>query len=409
MVLMKRRTFLKTSAVGLASTLLPLGAANAATEAVPLKSRTRSGAETSVFLAGIVKGANGNGFKTAVQEAAEAATDFSWLSKGDAVFIKPVLNSGNPYPATTSPEAIAAMTSLLIEKGAGRVIVGDMSGIEHVKLTPEGVRGSSRELMKSCGMAEAALKAGAELFFPEEAGWNAFYEDMPVSGSNWKGGLMMPKFLRQVDHIVLMPRCARHVLAGSTLGLKAAVGYWRTDTRLEYHRDAATFQEKTAEGNTVGTLLKKQRLVLTAADKILTSFGPDKGYVMQPETGLVIASESVVAHDMVSLAWLLLNRESAPESEKDTFSDPYKSQIIVTVANHWVVGKLGGWLAALTPEALTRNDINTIWDDRALNRAYQVLGGKPKVNLKTANRAVPREVEKSLVEMTTPPELETNA
>jgi hypothetical protein len=159
----------------------------------------------------------------------------------------------------------------------------------------------------------------------------------------------------------------------------------------------------------VGTLLQKQRLVLTAADKILTSFGPDKGYVMQPETGLVIASESVVAHDMVSLAWLLLNRESAPESEKDTFSDPYESQIIVTVANHWVVGKLGGWLAALTPEALTRNDINTIWDDRILNRAYQVLGGKPKVNLKTANRAVPREVEKSLVEMTTPPELETSA
>ncbi len=74
-----------------------------------------------------------------------------------------------------------------------------------------------------------------------------------------------------------MPRCARHVLAGSTLGLKAAVGYWRTDTRLEYHRDAATFQEKTAEGNTVQTLIQKQRLVLTAADKILTSFGPDQG------------------------------------------------------------------------------------------------------------------------------------
>ena len=109
---------------------------------------------------------------------------------------------------------------------------------------------------------------------------NFIFLKRPASGSNWKGGLMMPKILREVDHIVLMPRCSRHVLAGSTLGLKAAVGYWRTDTRLEYHRDASTFQEKTAEGNTVGTLLQKQRLVLTAADKILTSFGPDKGYVM---------------------------------------------------------------------------------------------------------------------------------
>ncbi len=406
---MERRTFIKASAAGLASAVLPLGKTKAASKPSSLKKPAFSGPETKVFLAGLDRKSTEKAFKNALREAAEAATDFSWLSKGDTVFIKPALNSGNQYPATTSPLAIGAMVTLLKEKGAGKVIVGDMSGIEHVKLTQEGAEGSSRELMEACGMAEAALRAGAELHFPEEAGWNSFYQDMPASGSNWKGSLMMPGILREVDHIVLMPRCARHVLAGSTLGLKAAVGYWRTDTRLEYHRDAATFQEKTAEGNTVGTLLQKQRLVLTAADKILTSFGPDKGYVMQPETGLVIASESVVAHDMVSLAWLLLNRESAPESEKDTFSDPYESQIIVTVANHWVVGKLGGWLAALTPEALTRNDINTIWDDRTLNRAYQVLGGKPEVNIKTANNVVPGEVEKSLVEMTTPQELETSA
>ena len=397
---MKRRNFLKASAVSLASALLPLGKIKAASEHPSLKNSASSGPKAKVFLAGVVRGAPENVLKNAVREAAEAATDFSWLSRGDAVFIKPALNSGNPYPATTSPAAIGAMVALLKEKGAGRVIVGDMSGIEHLKLTPEGVQGSSRDLMKACGMAEAAMGAGAELHFFEEAGWNSFYQDMPASGSNWKGGLMMPQILREVDHIVLMPRCSRHVLAGSTLGLKAAVGYWRTDTRLEYHRDAATFQEKTAEGNTVGTLLQKQRLVLTAADKILTSFGPDKGYVMQPEIGLVIASESVVAHDMTSLAWLLMNREASPESERDTFSDPYESQIIVTMGNHWVVGKLGGWLAALTPEGLTRNDINTIWDDRVLNRAYQVLGGRPEIHLKTANPVVPGEVEKRLKEMT---------
>ena len=104
---------------------------------------------------------------------------------------------------------------------------------------------------------------------------------------------------------------------------------------------------------------------------------------------------------MVSLAWLLMNRESIPESEKDMFSDPYESQFVVTIGNHWVVGKLGGWLAALTPEGLTRNDINSIWDDRVLNRAYQVLGGRPEINMKTANRAVPGEVVGRLTEMTT--------
>jgi len=281
--------------------------------------------------------------------------------------------------------------------------VGDMCGIEHVKLSQEGLSGSSRRLMEASGMAQAAQAAGAELHFFEESGWDAFYEDFPAAGSHWKQGLMMPSILKEVDHIILMPRCARHVLAGSTLGLKAAVGYWRTDTRLEYHRDAATFQEKTAEGNAVDSLLKKQRLVLSAADKILTTFGPDKGFVFQPEIGLVMASESVVAHDMVSLAWLLENRLAVPSSEKEGFKDPYRSQVMVSAANHWVVNKLGGLGQAVDSERLTRNDINTIWDDRVLNRAYQVFGNMPAVVLESVNDVVPQAVKKRLAECTTPP------
>ena len=45
------------------------------------------------------------------------------------------------------------MVELLTEKGARRVIVGDMSGIGHVKLSPGGLSGSSRRLMEASGMA----------------------------------------------------------------------------------------------------------------------------------------------------------------------------------------------------------------------------------------------------------------
>jgi uncharacterized protein (DUF362 family) len=361
------------------------------------------GAPTRVILTGVTPKAGDPPMKQAVRAAAEGATDFAWLSRGDAVFIKPALNSGHPYPATTSPLAIGAMVELLKEKGAGRVIVGDMSGIEHVKLSPGGLSGSTRQLMETAGMAKAVRAAGAELHFFEEAGWQAFYEDAPASGAHWERGLMMPNILKEVQHIVLMPRCSRHVLAGSTLGLKAAVGYWRTDTRLEYHRDAATFQEKTAEGNTVETLVRKQRLVLSAADKILTTFGPDKGHVSQPEIGLVIAAESVVAHDLVSLAWLLENRLLLAASEKEGLKDPYNSQLAVTVANHWVVGKLGGWGPVLAAEKLTRNDIQTVWDDRILQRAFRVLGGLPRLTLETANELVPESLVKRLSGMVAPP------
>ena len=109
-----------------------------------------------VSIAGLARGCEQQTLIQSVREAAQAATDFSWLSKGDSVLIKPALNSGNPYPATTSPEGIKAMVALLKEKGANRVLVSDMSGIEFVKLTPQRLKGSSRKLMHASGMAQAA-------------------------------------------------------------------------------------------------------------------------------------------------------------------------------------------------------------------------------------------------------------
>ena len=76
--------------------------------------------------------------------------------------------------------------------------------------------------MEKSGMASAVRNAGGTLHCFEEAGWGAFYEDSVEAVSHWKGTLMMPNILKQVRHIVLMPRCGRHVLAGSTLGMKAA-------------------------------------------------------------------------------------------------------------------------------------------------------------------------------------------
>jgi uncharacterized protein (DUF362 family) len=354
---------------------------------------------TPVILSPTGRDANGEDIGQMVRSAAEAATDFSWLSRGETVFIKPAHNSGNPYPATTHPTAVGAMIKLLREKGARRVIVGDMAGIEHVKLTPKGLSRSTRRLMEASGMAEAVGSAGGELHFFEEAGWHAFHEEHPAVGTHWQSGLMMPNILREVDHIILMPRCSRHVLLGATLGMKAAVGYWRTDTRLEYHLKASAIHEKTAEGNSVDSLLKKQRLVISAAGKILATFGPDHGIIIQPGTGLVMASPSVVAHDMVSLAWLLENRAGHSASERDAFRDG--NRIFARLANHYVVNMLGGLRPSIASERLTKDPLNTIWDDRVLNHAYKVLGGCPRVVLEVADGDLPGELHRRLQKMVT--------
>jgi hypothetical protein len=148
-------------------------------------------------------------------------------------------------------------------------------------------------------------------------------------------------------------------------------------------------------------LLEKQRLVLSAADRMLATFGPDDGYVLRPETGLVMASESVTAHEMVSLAWLLLSRRALLPRNKDAFRD--NNLWFAGLANRWVVSKLSGWPTAFGAERLIKNDLETIWDDRVLNHSYEVLGGRPELILETADDTVPPELMKRLGEMTVPP------
>jgi uncharacterized protein (DUF362 family) len=117
----------------------------------------------------------GHDMEVAVKKAAQAATDFSWLKNGQVVFIKTVNNSGFSYPSTSSPIAVSAMIKLLKLKGARRVIVGDMSGIEHLKFFKDKTIGSTRDLMKKSGLLQAIETAGGKPFLFEESGWDSFY------------------------------------------------------------------------------------------------------------------------------------------------------------------------------------------------------------------------------------------
>ena len=76
---------------------------------------------------------------------------------------------------TTDPVALRAMIGLLRERGARRVIVADMSGVQFVRFGKDHLSGSTRELMETAGMARAAREAGAEVHGFEEAGWDGFF------------------------------------------------------------------------------------------------------------------------------------------------------------------------------------------------------------------------------------------
>jgi uncharacterized protein (DUF362 family) len=401
---LSRRAVLALGAGGLASLVGPgcPQSRRAATAAPPPP--PAPGPAVPVTLATVPPGSGSEVTARAVRAAALALDDLAWLSRGDTVLLKVASNSGNPYPATTDPVAVRAMTGLLLERGAGRVIVADMSGVQFVRFWKDGLRGSSRALMERNGIARAAREGGAELRAFEEAGWDGFYEERPTVPGTWAGPVMLPDVLREVDHVVLLPRTSRHVLAGSTLGLKAAVGWWRHDSRLEYHRDAATFSEKTADANTVPTILAKQRLVLTSGTKMLATYGPDDGHVHTPDHGLVFASPSVVAHDMTSLAWLLDGRAAMPADQRHgRIDDPNESTLFVNVVNRVVTAMLGGMGEALRTQHLARYDLDTVWDDRVLRRAFVQTGGVPGIDFVDADGSVPAALRGRLAVRVTPP------
>lgn len=389
-----RRHFLKTA--GVTSTSLMsmgiLGCGGKQASRNNMLPLPLSGKTERITIQALPKGSADQDVIQAVQRVAEAATDFSWLSKGDVVFLKTVANSPNLYPATTSPLAIRGMVLLLFKKGAGKVIVGDKSGVMTVHQEKDDQDGSTREVMTTVGHHAAAMDSGAEVHYFEEAGFDGYSGFSTVNKSHWKGELMLPNILNSVDHVVLLPRVSRHMIAGTTLGLKAAVGWLRDDSRLEFHRDAKSFFEKIAEINDATVLRQKLRITLSVATKVLSTKGPDEGYVAEPETGLVFASESILAHDMTGLGWLMWNREfETPKGELTWYNDPYTW--IPSTLNRGFVGYIWGVRNWYNSEPHDAVPITSVGTDPVINRAANLWGGLPNLEFEDVTGELPDKIK----------------
>ena len=134
--------------------------------------------------------------------------------------------------------------------------------------------------------------------------------------------------------------------------------------------------------------MRKQRLVVTAADKVLATFGPDLGHVITPPQGLVIASRSVIAHDLVSLAWLILHWQQAPWLKKRFLSDPSSNKFTTNLGNRLVAGVLGGWKWGFSAETMEHSQQPDIWRDRTLRRAFELMGGVPDIQLRPTQSTI---------------------
>ena len=305
---LNRREFLTGVGAAACVAMLPRkGMAAAAKEEIPVL----AGYQPSVSAIWVPKGEHEKAFDL-FKKMIESATDFSWLSKGDSIFLKLALNSGNPYPATTDPWHLWAMIKILKEKGAGRILIGDQSGAEHVHWTVSDKKGSSRELCKTAGLLKVAEENGAEPCFYEERGYDAYFPAMPSGSHYWKKPIFLPNVLKEVQHLIFLPRVSSHILSDATLGMKVGVGFLREDSRREFHEGGKDFYAMYEEINWVPEISSKLRLIVSSGRSVIAVGGPDRGYVVEPDHGLMFASQDLLAHELLAYAWLKWGREQAP-------------------------------------------------------------------------------------------------
>ena len=324
-----RREFLIGTAGLALATVLP--ACSQTTKTVPIQKAepeitSVTDRELGVSCSWVAKGEHENSYAL-FKKTVEATTDFSWLSRGDRVLLKIALNSGNPYPATTDPWSVHCMVKLLKERGAGEILVGDQSSFGTVQWTKDRKEGSSRQLAKTAGLLKVIEDSDAEPCFFEEYGWDAYLPASPDGKHHWKRPIMVPAKLDEVDHIIYLPRVSSHILAGKTLGIKLGVGFLRSDSRGEFHRGGKQFYSMYEEINHVPQIASKLRLIVSSGRSVLTLVGPNEGPTAKPDYGLVLASDDLLAHEMLAYAWLQWNRQFETSSIAHmTMGRPTKSR-----------------------------------------------------------------------------------
>jgi uncharacterized protein (DUF362 family) len=211
------------------------------------------------------------------------------------------------------------MIRLLKEKGAGEIIAGDQSGGEHVILGENSSRGSSRALCESAGLLSVITENGVTPCFFEEYGWDAYRATTPSGSHHWNTPVYLTTAIDTVDHIIFMPRVGSHVIGDYSSSLKLAIGFLRCDSRLVFHQGGEDFYAMYEEINEIEEIKSKLRLTVTSGRRVLSTFGPDDGYVAEPDYGLVFASEDILANELLGYSWLHWNYQfSTPSSSKNT-------------------------------------------------------------------------------------------
>jgi len=132
---------------------------------------------------------------------------------GKQLFLKPNFNSADPPPGSTHDDTLIALVRRLQALGAGRITVGDRSGM-----------GDTRAVMQAKGVFRLADELGFDTLVLDELdadGW----EKMQSPGDHWRRGYAIARPVLEAEGVVQTCCLKTHRYGGHfTLSLKNSVG-----------------------------------------------------------------------------------------------------------------------------------------------------------------------------------------
>lgn len=228
--------------------------------------------------------------------------------KGKSVFLKPNLNSADPFPGSTHADTLLSLGRHLSDMGAGHLTVGDRSGM-----------GDTRAVMEAKGVFALARELGWTATVLDELGPDEWVRMQPDS-SHWEYGFALPRAVLGAEAVIQTCCLKTHRFGGHfTLSLKNSVGLaarWIPGEGYDYMTElhnSPNQRRMIAEINTA----YQPDLILMDAMEAFVDGGPDRGHKVTP--GVVLAAQDRVALDAVGVAILRLFGTTPEVSEGAIF------------------------------------------------------------------------------------------
>lgn len=213
--------------------------------------------------------------------------------QGKDLFLKPNFNSADAPPGSTHDDTLSALVRALQALGAGRITVGDRSGM-----------GDTRRVMEQKGVFRMGEELGFETVVFDELdadGW----EMVHMEGSHWQQGFAVARPVLEADGVVQTCCLKTHRYGGHfTLSLKNSVGLvakWVPGGNYNYMGELHSSPHQRLMIAEVNAAYRPDLILLDGVEAFVDG-GPDRG--TRVDSQVILAGTDRVAVDAVGVAIL---------------------------------------------------------------------------------------------------------